>query len=165
MIRNCPDCKQQMAVRVYDGVSLDLCEACAGIWFDDGELRQLIQTDPVALTSLEESAAKNAVESAPATGRRCPSCARVLDRYRYLYDSPLELDRCDACQGIWVEDGELAKMQSILDERSRPDSPREQAAIALANIGIESDREIVRQQRISSFLNILRRRPYWPYFP
>lgn len=35
--------------RVYDGVRIDVCPTCHGIWLDAGELEQMIHLAPAAL--------------------------------------------------------------------------------------------------------------------
>lgn len=40
---NCPRCDhEQLEERVRDGVTIDACGACRGIWLDRGELEKLI---------------------------------------------------------------------------------------------------------------------------
>jgi Zn-finger nucleic acid-binding protein len=115
-MRKCPDCRQPMTADRRGDIAVDVCKACAGIWLDEGELRQVMQSDPLGLISLEESHAPEVAPLAAATRlRRCPDCDRGLDRYRYLYDSPVQLDLCAACGGVWVEDGELEKIHEWLE--------------------------------------------------
>jgi Zn-finger nucleic acid-binding protein len=41
--RQCPECeKQKLFQIVVDGVELDLCPQCNGLFFDEGELKQLL---------------------------------------------------------------------------------------------------------------------------
>lgn len=51
----------------------------------------------------------------------CPSCTDVVMLRRYY--SPLhvvEIDECPGCGGIWLDTGELAKLQSLmLNEKDR----------------------------------------------
>lgn len=41
--KNCPACQQALAVATLDGMELDVCHACNGIWFDANELVQVIR--------------------------------------------------------------------------------------------------------------------------
>ncbi len=165
----CPDCKETLARKEYHGVAVDICPACAGIWFDDGEMRSLLQRDPVCLLSIEEDAVPRLERrEGPAKLRRCPQCDCVLDPYQYAYDSPVQLDGCPGCHGIWVEDGELAKMRQHVDQCERVDSLEERKAMALAEFGLEHEREMRRQANVLSFFKHLyyrRSRPYWLNYP
>lgn len=38
----CPKCGHDMAEKNFDGITLDECSDCGGLYFDDGELEQLL---------------------------------------------------------------------------------------------------------------------------
>ncbi len=41
---NCPRCKQQtLEERTRQGVEIDICEECRGVWLDKGELDRFIE--------------------------------------------------------------------------------------------------------------------------
>ena len=170
-MRLCPDCKQPMTATDEGGAILDACAGCAGIWFDDGEIRRVMQTDQLALLQVEDRHEPSSPPSSPSspsspstpTARRCPDCDRVLDRYRYLYDSPVQLDMCGTCGGVWAEDGELRKMQDWLDGtmgarrvtpgRWTPDQEKELArAIAV------HEKEMGRQRMLYGIFSVLGKR-------
>ena len=41
---NCPRCNTTLNQVLYEGVEIDKCEPCKGIWLDDGEILKIIQT-------------------------------------------------------------------------------------------------------------------------
>jgi len=41
--RKCPSCSSPMSVRQKHGVELDMCQRCAGIWLDGGELEVVLK--------------------------------------------------------------------------------------------------------------------------
>jgi len=43
---NCPRCLSSMAELDRDGITLDRCERCRGIWLDRGELEKLLAGVP-----------------------------------------------------------------------------------------------------------------------
>lgn len=47
---NCPLCNKPMAVKKYEGVDVDICGECGGVWLDKGELGQIISTEDEAFT-------------------------------------------------------------------------------------------------------------------
>jgi Zn-finger nucleic acid-binding protein len=121
----CPDCGQPLSREVFMGVQIDTCTACAGIWFDNGELRRLMQAHPHALLALEEHIVPTAERNRVAPSRRlCPVCHIPLFRFLYHYDSPVELDTCESCSGVWVEDGELRAIQDWLDRGQAAEAER-----------------------------------------
>lgn len=116
--RSCPDCGALLVARLHEGITLDVCPSCAGVWFEQGELKALIQQDPSSLLQLEEKVQPKEVRplGSPPAARQCPNCADPMVRYRYLGVSSVELDACPRCKGIWVDDGELARMLQALQE-------------------------------------------------
>jgi Zn-finger nucleic acid-binding protein len=39
---NCPRCKAELTEMDRDGITIDRCEGCRGIWLDRGELEKLL---------------------------------------------------------------------------------------------------------------------------
>lgn len=78
----CPNCLASMTQRSFErlygrSMTLDLCHACQGIWFDDQELLQLSPGATLELLSAiagESGAARQPLK----TSLTCPRCARTL---------------------------------------------------------------------------------------
>lgn len=153
----CPDCRIEMEAQTYYGVTVDICPACAGVWFDEKELRALMQVDPLILLSLEDRAVPDVFYSEEVLKRRCPRCAIPLHPYRYLYDSPVELDGCSQCHGIWVENGELRRLHDELHRQRTPDE-EEQQRVAIAKYAMESQQQVERANMLASLFSLLRKR-------
>jgi len=114
MRRPCPRCSADPAimlrpVRVGD-VELDLCPGCHGVWFDQGEERE------VARQSLDEGPrirelASGLGQRVRVTPLRCPCCEEPLVTYRFAPLDDLEAEVCELCGGLWLEQGEMAQVQ------------------------------------------------------
>jgi Zn-finger nucleic acid-binding protein len=152
-----------MHVETVDGVNLDVCPNCAGIWFDAEELHTLLARDPLALSELED-------KTVPQVGQKlagpspwlCPNNQIPLQQYQYLYDSPVVLHACPQCGGFFVEEDELGKMQQWLDQSRKPMTPDEKASIAVGEAAIAHDKEMRRQQKLLHFFNVLQQnQPGW----
>ncbi len=104
----------------FMGVSLDVCGECAGIWFDDGELRALAAAAPQVLAILDEQHTP-ALEllNVDNSLKHCPRCASRLDSFRYAYDSTVVIDGCPKCHGVFVEDQELEGILRAMDTPQR----------------------------------------------
>jgi Zn-finger nucleic acid-binding protein len=163
MARICPDCSTEMAVEEVYGVKLDVCPSCAGIWFDPEELRTLLAQDPVARIELEERTVPRVEQKhAGPSFRRCPDCSLPLQKYHYLYDSPIVLDACTNCGGFWVQDGELGKMQQWVDRSHKPMTAEEKARLTLAEATIAHNEEMHRQRNLLHLFDMLRQyQPGW----
>jgi hypothetical protein len=42
---NCPRCDGSLKESNFEGVAIDTCEKCGGVWLDSGELEQLTQKE------------------------------------------------------------------------------------------------------------------------
>ena len=90
---NCPDCSAPLAPRREHGIEIDPCSACAGVWFDAGELELHRAAKKSKLPRLERLAL--GVPAGP-----CPRCPTTL--LRAARPDGLELAACPHCKGIWV---------------------------------------------------------------
>jgi Zn-finger nucleic acid-binding protein len=105
----CPVCRQDQVIVEWQGVELDLCIDGHGVWFDDGELRQLFAAAGVTdeLGALEARLA-TMPRGAHGPRRRCPRCRRRMEHVAApVAPHPVVLDRCPRGHGLWFDDGEL----------------------------------------------------------
>ncbi len=104
----CPACLNELRPVFEFGIALDECPACGGIWFDDEELKRLLNAGGDITANLETSARPSGeFVTKRDLNRLCPKCSIHLDRYRYNYSSQVELDSCHKCNGVWIDDVEL----------------------------------------------------------
>ena len=86
-----------------DGLEVDSCPECFGLWFDREELKLFVQTPTLARRLQDGHAAPTRV---PRVGqRRCPNCSEAV-----LAESTLGeifVDVCPRCRGIWLDAGEF----------------------------------------------------------
>lgn len=114
--RLCPRCGillEERELLEENPVRVDMCPACHGIWFDNGELSAILEAvkEPDAeisrqvLTALAES---NAI---PEEVRyiKCPVCEQIMNRQCYGHRSGVVTDRCKN-HGIWLDGGELERL-------------------------------------------------------
>src|SRR3569833_1862891 len=72
--RECPSCTRPMTTGRLGPIPLDLCMQCGGVWFDCGELGQVVSTEPQIVRRLASSLPA-APASAPKRGNpKCPVC-------------------------------------------------------------------------------------------
>jgi hypothetical protein len=50
--QHCPKCGTKLLEEVMDGVTVDICPACRGVWLDDGELAKMTESKPGVLGSI-----------------------------------------------------------------------------------------------------------------
>ena len=107
----CPQCIDEMLVLELDGVEIDCCDECRGIWLDEGELELLIEAEKSSESPILKALTDPAAVKAKGH-RKCPVCGRKM----LLVDIPLqpvvEIDRCPDNHGLWFDKGELEQVIS-----------------------------------------------------
>jgi Zn-finger nucleic acid-binding protein len=102
---DCLKCEGKLRQVEVDGVVVDQCELCSGIWFDSGELRRVLGMKSV--DGLQSPAAGH-----PGDDQKRGSCPRCggpgqLVQVASLI-SDIHVDTCAVCGGQWLDGGELA---------------------------------------------------------
>ena len=101
---DCPKCKAEMEYGVLEGMRVDRCPQCMGIWFrgnDHKALRkakgsELIDTGPASLGKEFDAA-----EYVP-----CPECGYVMARVSDASQPHIFYETCAAGHGVFFDAGE-----------------------------------------------------------
>ncbi len=108
---NCPKCDQPLSPLVMDGVEVDTCSVCEGIWFDKAELGQLLDK-----TTQRVQPIMSGDDAEDANYRRQVSCPRdggKLLRVNSARNHKVTLDACVVCQGVWLDGGEFKRIREV----------------------------------------------------
>jgi Zn-finger nucleic acid-binding protein len=108
---NCPACTAQLAALSVEGLIVDVCRGCGGIWFDNFELDKVDEAHESlgnALVAFEFGGAHPLISGK----RACPKCLGItMLQHRFSPDKPVMIDECPACGGVWLDGGELAEIR------------------------------------------------------
>lgn len=91
-----------MMILEFEGVEVDYCATCAGVWLDAGELNLLFGDRTVTAGFLSGGT--------PAAGegtRRCPACRKKMQKQATSGPEPVTYDACPRGDGLWFDEGEL----------------------------------------------------------
>lgn len=83
----CTRCRLPLLPFMLDGVELENCPKCGGVWFDAGELDRFGEFGPSSGRSLS-----------------CPGCRSPM---RVTVVDGVEIDLCPRCSGVWLDRNEL----------------------------------------------------------
>ncbi len=114
----CPRDATTLDRDVREGIEVDICPACAGLWLEPGELQALeeayveqgkrIPPPHDEMThGLQMAEERN---SAPTT---CPRCGSENAREEYGLASRVLVDRCPNGHGLWLDKGELELIEEF----------------------------------------------------
>jgi Zn-finger nucleic acid-binding protein len=122
-VKRCPRCDVPLHQTTYEGLSLDRCGECGGMWTDGTELMTVVRKQQEIFTDDEfkqiradEEAAVVVEEDDISDSYDCPTCGRTMNRVNYQYTSGIIIDNCPAGHGTWLDRNELQKIQ-IFSER------------------------------------------------
>lgn len=109
----CPACEKVAMKKFGDGTAgliIDSCPQCAGIWFDAGEMKAMLQSETLKRKFLTDARVKSALTYSLSTcDRRCPRCRQVMER---PVVGGITVDVCRGCSGVWLDHGELTQLVS-----------------------------------------------------
>lgn len=106
---DCPKCASETLVETnaLGNIPLDVCPGCKGIWFDKGELEDLLkQSQGGAAAGLDLISPKPSDLS-------CPRCKQTMSRGG-LINPLLLVDKCGSCGGVWLDARELDLVKKLL---------------------------------------------------
>ncbi len=105
-----------MALGKLGPLDLDLCLACAGIWFDTGELSRLISAGPDVVLRLAERLHSSTLRPNVRSlgGPSCPACRSALESTDYGALRGVSVDACRWCEGVWITRTSLTRLSVAL---------------------------------------------------
>lgn len=104
----CPKCQiENLGEFSVEGVTVNRCPACDGVWFDAHELTELLAEDARHVSALLRSRVQ---DQADGKKGQCPRDSAALLRVYSSIDKSVIIDACPECHGIWLDGGEFAKL-------------------------------------------------------
>jgi Zn-finger nucleic acid-binding protein len=117
--RPCPRCKvslRSLRLNLHSPVEIERCAECFGIFFDPGELEEVLDSsvdrvhdvDIERLDTMvrEETSDRDYKEVAYVP---CPDCGQLMHRKSYGAKAGVIVDRC-RLHGVWLDGGELNRL-------------------------------------------------------
>jgi Zn-finger nucleic acid-binding protein len=117
----CPNCHSPLKQVDYEGILIETCESCEGEFLDDQELRHVTQArerkyDEETRRGLAKATKIQGVALAKVDRKRtCPKCGGATSAVNYGGDTGIIIDRCQQCRGIWLDGGELEKIEMLVE--------------------------------------------------
>jgi Zn-finger nucleic acid-binding protein len=130
----CPNCDVELVLKKRDGVEMEICPSCEGMWLSAQELAQL---EDEVFDFGDDEKGSLMLGSTPTT-RNCPQCTKPMSGFQYrLYD--LEMDFCTEQHGYWLEADEDKRVLELMREEEK-------------NLG----RKVLAEDRFAAHLQFLR---------
>lgn len=119
---NCPVDDFTLAQESYEGVTIDRCPHCGGVWLDAGELETIQKTQASDFRGVPDDAmdfVTGAMGMAKAETEKTLSCVKCEDelvKREYSFTSQVIIDNCPKGHGMWLDKDELARLEKFYEE-------------------------------------------------
>ncbi len=108
----CPNCNTDLVQTKRNGIDVEYCQSCQGMWLSRQELEQL--EDEVF--DFGDDKKGSLVFRSSATTLKCPQCGKLMRSFQYrLYD--LEMDFCEDGHGYWLNKDEDKRVSGTHEKR------------------------------------------------
>ncbi len=107
----CPKCRADMEVVDYEGVEVDRCTICSGIWFDAGEIDLLKNKNAAA--EIDTGDAKIGKQSNTIDSYQCPRCSGAMVKVVDPRQTHIWYEACSSCNGSYLDAGEFRDLSSL----------------------------------------------------
>ncbi len=127
----CPSCKKELSGKMKIGdVEIDRCSECGGLWFEKDELRLAkdkkapeakwvdVEIKDKSINWFHIELWKDKMKfKAKKDIRFCPNDQTPLYQINYG-DSPIKVDVCGICKGIWLDKGEFKEIIAYIKKKA-----------------------------------------------
>jgi uncharacterized protein len=107
---NCPKCQAPMEPVTLEGVTVDRCTACKGIWFDANEQKQLLKSS--AGEDIDIGDARTGRKMDSIHDIQCPRCQVKMMETEDVDQHHITFELCPSCKGIFLDAGEFKDLKS-----------------------------------------------------
>jgi Zn-finger nucleic acid-binding protein len=118
--RHCPHCDEPLEtidLGLHRPFFLDRCTRCLGLFFDPGELREVVRSrteeaERVDHTRLDRLLAEETpADFSEVRYVKCPTCRKLMNRRSHGTRAGVIVDECKD-HGVWLDAGELRRILS-----------------------------------------------------
>jgi len=129
----CVKCNSILDKATFEGLEVDLCPKCGGLWLDRGEITRTAKLPSEELTRLRSLLSGKAGPPPIPTENKapCPACPGSLSEVML---GAVHVDYCNKCHGIFLDKGELEGAVKAVRERDRQTSSHA-VVIAISTAG------------------------------
>ncbi|OGV49037.1 MAG: hypothetical protein A2X49_14380 [Lentisphaerae bacterium GWF2_52_8] len=105
----CPKCEKELARKKIDGIELEKCPGCSGIWFDFDELEELMKKEFQESLAAKDSTQKS-LDNVSGICPRCGGNGKLIPVYDRINN--IHIDSCKVCYGKWLDGSEYENLKN-----------------------------------------------------
>lgn len=130
----CVKCNSILDRATFEGLEVDLCPRCGGLWLDRGEITRAARLPETELKRLRSLLTENGgPPPLPADSVvPCPACEGELSEVML---GSVHVDYCGTCHGIFLDRGELEEALVAVQARDKSMTAGQVVAAAISAAG------------------------------
>lgn len=119
---NCVNGCGSLEASIYEGVTIDSCNSCMGVWLDYSELTHIVKIKEESwsneyIDSITKEIGSHGIPSSENDRKlSCPKCDTQMPPVNYQYSSGIIVNICPSSHGVWLDSGELDKIQIYMEK-------------------------------------------------
>ncbi len=102
---NCPKCNAAMEKVIFEGVEVDRCTSCQGLWFDFQEQQQLKHAKGAAAIDTGDKTFGQKMNSISQI--HCPKCGTLMTHLVDVEQNHVGYEACPHDYGVFFDAGEF----------------------------------------------------------
>ncbi len=107
----CPKCRADMDQLEIEGIVIDRCSSCNGIWFDEGEVEALSNKEDAA--AIDIGSARVGKQQNIIDHYRCPRCGGEMENQVDARQRHIWYETCKDCKGSFFDAGEFRDLSQL----------------------------------------------------
>lgn len=115
----CSSCSGNLQTGQLDGRPILYCAGCFGMLVRRDHFGAIVNERRAKRVGLEQEIMSPIDPSAYARRLRCPSCQGSMETHPYYGPGNVVIDSCAECSLVWLDHGELARVERSAGSRER----------------------------------------------
>ena len=107
----CPACVRAMPYTEFQGMKIENCFDCGGLWLEKGETEAILRAENLPYSLLNPPARNPSAVLVSRGERQCGNCEQPL---QVVDIEGVQAEGCRVCGGLWLERGELGDLKARL---------------------------------------------------
>jgi len=115
----CPKCVGILEEKTVEDIKIDVCWACEGIWFDEGELGKILERDSenfctvdLGRDELDGKELSDVKDFLNEKSAKCPRCQKKMEKKPYEKNKSVLTDACPGGCGVWLDGTEVEQLRN-----------------------------------------------------
>lgn len=125
-MQTCPNDGRELQNVSFKGVTVSTCDTCKGMFFDRGalDLAKNSSDEDLRWIDFDLFEEQDGKFSGSQSIKKCPKDHIQMVSLKYKKSSVI-LDKCETCQGVWLDEGEFEKIMDYLEDIVEQESAKD----------------------------------------